>query len=429
MNAPPLRSAAALAGLLLVSACSLFNDPTTVTAEPVPGAACAAIERMARDKTPTAQEVVVVIDRSPSMRDAETGQSPGWYAAIFGGRGVPQQDGSISFGSEAALIPSIGTPAVIRIGTIDGGESITWQGAPIYLPRMTGGDRNRQIFAGNTSACLRERIGQAVREPAAERGSNVMAAFQVGTQETSRARRTLVIATDGLATTGCADLRQTAMRDIAHAKRIVRACARQRAVPELKGWEVLLPWVGVVGPGHPEPEEPHRQWLRTLWTEMCAEVTGAKDGCQVRSADRPQLAEGAAAAKGAADEPVRFRPIATPPNPVRTETLPSDLLFDVDSDRISAKGRKALEAFAEKVIPKAPEWVEVAGHTDDQGDEAYNKDLSLRRAEAVRRVLEDAGLGGIRVVGKGETSPKCPGTSAAARQCNRRVEIKYKVRG
>ncbi|MFO7250106.1 MAG: hypothetical protein DIU60_005065, partial [Actinomycetes bacterium] len=114
MNAP-LRSAA-LAGLLLVSACSLFNDPTTVTAEPVPGAACAALERLARDKTPTAQEVVVVIDRSASMRDAETGQSADWYTAIFGGKGVPHQDGSISFGSEAALIPSISTPAVIRIG-------------------------------------------------------------------------------------------------------------------------------------------------------------------------------------------------------------------------------------------------------------------------------------------------------------------------
>ena len=424
----PLRSAA-LAGLLLVPACSLFNEPTTVAAEPVPGAACAALERMARDKTPTAHEVVVVIDRSASMRDAETGQTADWYTAIFGGRGVPQPDGSISFGSQAALIPSISTPAVIRIGAIDGGESVSWQGAPISLPRMTGGDRNRQIFAGNTSACLRERVGQAAREPATERGSNVMAAFRLGIPESSGARRTLVVATDGLATTGCADLRQTAMRDIGHAKRIVRSCVRQRAVPELKGWEVLLPWVGVVGPGHPEPQEPHLRWLRTLWTEMCAKITGAKQSCDVRSSARPQPAEEPAAAKGAEDEPVRFRNLVTPPNPVRTETLPSDLLFAVDSDRISAEGRKALVAFAEKVIPKAPEWVEVVGHTDDQGDAAYNQDLSLRRAEAVRRVLEEAGPDGIRVVGKGETSPKCPGTDAAARQCNRRVEIRYKVRG
>ncbi|MFB4294860.1 OmpA family protein [Nonomuraea sp. ATR24] len=429
--------AAALACVLLASACSFFDEPRTITTAPKPGAACTALGGLSRDNTPTARELVVVIDRSDSMRDAETRQNADWYAAIFGGRGVPLEDGSISFGAqEKSLIPSLPTPAVIKIGAIDGGESIAWQGAPVYLPRMTGGERNRAEFAGNTSACLRELVDRATRNPG-KRGTNVMAAFRVGQRGTTEAQHTLIVVTDGLATTGCADLRQTAMRDVAHAARIVRSCDAQRAVPDLTGWEVRLPWVGAVGQGHPEPQEPHLQWLRTLWSGMCAQATRSAQSCTVESGSRPGPMSAAAAAAGSQtaasagpeDGRIKFLSVEEPPNPVQVETLPSDLLFATDSDRVSARGLKALASFTNKVIPKAPEWLEVLGHTDDQGDPAYNVDLSVRRAEAVRRVLKEAGLGHVRVVGMGEKAPKCAGTSPADRSCNRRVEIKYKVRG
>ncbi|MFF3440741.1 OmpA family protein [Streptosporangium sp. NPDC002721] len=429
-----MRSVVRASGLvcvLLASGCSFLNTGATA-GTPQPGAACTALSRLARDRTPTVQELVVVIDRSASTQDAESGGVPDWYTAIFGGRGVAQADGSISFGAEEkALIPSLPTPAVVKVGAFDGGRRVDWQGAPVYLPRMSGGESNRREFAGNAGACFRHLVGEAARSPAGKKGSNVMTAFQVGQRGSGTARRTLVVATDGLATTGCADLRTTAMRDSAHADRIIRSCAAQQAVPDLKGWEVRLPWVGSVGAGHPEPQEPHLEWLRRLWTGLCEKATGTADRCVVDSGIPPSSDEAEPAEEGAEDLTITFPSVERRPNPVQVERLPGDLLFATDSDQVSPEGLEALAAFAEKVTPKAPEWLEVIGHTDDQGDAAYNVDLSTRRAESVRQVLEEAGMTGIRVKGLGESLPEpgCRGTTAKDRQCNRRVEIKYKVRG
>jgi OmpA-OmpF porin, OOP family len=421
--------AAGLACVLLISGCS-FMSPGTTAGTPQPDAACSALGRLARDKTPTAQELVVVIDRSTSMQDAESGDVPDWYTAIFGGRGVAQADGSISFGAaEKALIPALPTPAIVRVGAFDGGRRVDWQGAPVYLPRMSGGESNRKEFAGNTGACLRYLLGAAARSPADKEGTNVMAAFQTGKRGSDSARRTLVVATDGLATTGCADLRATAMRDLAHADRIIRSCTAQQAVPDLKGWEVRLPWVGSVGAGHPEPQEPHLEWLRQLWAGLCEKATEAGE-CLVDSGVPPSfVTESEPAEEGAEDIPITFRNVEQAPNAVQVEKLPGDLLFATASDQISPKGLEMLTAFAEKVIPKAPEWLEVVGHTDDQGDATYNKYLSIRRAKSVRQVLENAGLAKLRVNGLGESQPECRGTTPGDRKCNRRVEIKYKVRG
>ncbi|GHH71855.1 hypothetical protein GCM10017673_26010 [Streptosporangium violaceochromogenes] len=422
--------AAGLVCALLVAGCS-FADPGTAGGTPRPGAACAALGVLARDKTPTAYELVVVIDRSASMRDTESGDVPDWYTAIFGGRGVAQADGSISFGAaEKALIPFLPTPAVVKVGALDGGRRIDWRGTPVYLPRMTGGQAGRKEFAGNTGACLRHLLEEATRSPAATEGTNVMAAFQIGARLSGAARRTLVVATDGLSTTGCADLRATAMRDLAHADRVVRSCTAQQAVPELTGWEVRLPWVGGVGAGHPEPQEPHLEWLRHLWTGLCAEATGAASGCTVGSETPPAAAEGThPAPQGAHDVAITFRNVEQAPSAVQVERLPGDLLFATGSDALSPEGRERLASFAARVIPKAPEWLEVVGHTDDRGDAAYNARLSMKRAESVRRVLTEAGVTGIRVMGLGENRPECPGTTEEDRKCNRRVEIKYKVRG
>ena len=69
--------------------------------------------------------------------------------------------------------------------------------------------------------------------------------------------------------------------------------------------------------------------------------------------------------------------------------------------------------------------IRVEGHTDDQGPDAYNADLSDRRAHSVRRFLIDRGLSEDRVeaLGMGETRPIAPNTTEDGRATNRRVEI------
>ena len=69
--------------------------------------------------------------------------------------------------------------------------------------------------------------------------------------------------------------------------------------------------------------------------------------------------------------------------------------------------------------------VTIQGHTDDVGDNAYNLDLSKKRAKTVRDYLISKGIAAdrIRSEGYGETRPVQKGTDEISRQMNRRVEF------
>lgn len=116
-------------------------------------------------------------------------------------------------------------------------------------------------------------------------------------------------------------------------------------------------------------------------------------------------------------------------------SVTSDVLFDVDSSDISADGEDVLEDAAETLRDTASgQEVRIVGHTDDQGEEAYNQTLSEERAEAVEDFLSDE-LDGDDVTltteGRGETQPLVPNTDAAGnpiddnRKQNRRVSFEY----
>ena len=69
--------------------------------------------------------------------------------------------------------------------------------------------------------------------------------------------------------------------------------------------------------------------------------------------------------------------------------------------------------------------VEIGGHTDNSGQDAYNVDLSKRRANAVREMLIKGGADGTRItaVGYGKTKPLAPNDSRQGRSLNRRTEF------
>jgi OOP family OmpA-OmpF porin len=70
--------------------------------------------------------------------------------------------------------------------------------------------------------------------------------------------------------------------------------------------------------------------------------------------------------------------------------------------------------------------IEIAGHTDDQGTDAYNLDLSRRRAEAVLLFLVGKGIdrNRLRAKGYGKAEPLIRQTDEGARSLNRRVEVR-----
>ena len=119
--------------------------------------------------------------------------------------------------------------------------------------------------------------------------------------------------------------------------------------------------------------------------------------------------------------------VRTDEQPRRTRVAVSaDVLFALDSDRLSPAATQALDAAAAQVRATGAGPVRVVGHTDDQGEGAYNEDLSLRRARAVAAALA-ASLPVDRfplaVEGRGEREPAVQGTQEQARAANRRVEL------
>lgn len=108
-----------------------------------------------------------------------------------------------------------------------------------------------------------------------------------------------------------------------------------------------------------------------------------------------------------------------------TLTVPSEVLFDFDEATLRPDARARLDEIVEVVGYFAQAPVEVVGHTDSQGEPAYNQDLSTRRADAVATHLVDAGVDTARlsVEGRGETEPDRPNDTEEGRQANRRVEI------
>ncbi|MDY0021763.1 OmpA family protein [Arenimonas caeni] len=97
--------------------------------------------------------------------------------------------------------------------------------------------------------------------------------------------------------------------------------------------------------------------------------------------------------------------------------------FPSGSASLTAQAQASLRALAGLLAGGGA--ITIEGHTDSQGADAANQALSQRRAEAVRRVLEESGVapGRMKAVGLGEGKPVADNASAAGRALNRRVEI------
>ncbi len=100
--------------------------------------------------------------------------------------------------------------------------------------------------------------------------------------------------------------------------------------------------------------------------------------------------------------------------------------FEFNGDRLRPDAATILEDAAE-VLNRYPEMlVEVAGHTDSIGGDAYNQTLSQKRAEAVRQFLIGKGISAERLtaVGYGESEPRATNDTEEGRELNRRVELR-----
>lgn len=105
---------------------------------------------------------------------------------------------------------------------------------------------------------------------------------------------------------------------------------------------------------------------------------------------------------------------------VLTATFQSNLFFDTNSDVLKAGAYSEMDRVAGVLIEYPQTRIRVEGHTDSQGSDVYNKELSQRRAQSVANALIQRRVDPLRmeVVGYGESQP-----ISSDGAMNRRVNI------
>jgi outer membrane protein OmpA-like peptidoglycan-associated protein len=106
--------------------------------------------------------------------------------------------------------------------------------------------------------------------------------------------------------------------------------------------------------------------------------------------------------------------------------LPNGVTFDTDSTVIKPGFRDTLDTLAASLNKYPNSLIDVYGHTDSTGSDAYNQTLSENRARVVADYLVSRGVNQARIrsTGFGKTQPVASNDTPEGRAANRRVEIK-----
>jgi outer membrane protein OmpA-like peptidoglycan-associated protein len=113
--------------------------------------------------------------------------------------------------------------------------------------------------------------------------------------------------------------------------------------------------------------------------------------------------------------------------------MPGNVTFKTASADLNSSFFKVLDSVALVLKEFDKTTIDVEGHTDSDGSDSYNQELSLNRANSVGTYLHSQGVNGQRIVtfGAGEAHPVASNSTPAGKQQNRRVELKLQpiVRG
>ena len=136
--------------------------------------------------------------------------------------------------------------------------------------------------------------------------------------------------------------------------------------------------------------------------------------------------------------PLEIRAERPPPPPPRVVLTDSNIQildkvqFETGSDKLLPVSFPLLDQVAQVMVDNPQiELVEIQGHTDSTGAAAYNRTLSNKRAESVKRYLTEHGVARARLTAKGfgPDMPVASNDTAEGREANRRVEFKILKQG
>jgi outer membrane protein OmpA-like peptidoglycan-associated protein len=112
-------------------------------------------------------------------------------------------------------------------------------------------------------------------------------------------------------------------------------------------------------------------------------------------------------------------------------TFDSGILFPFDSAELTSEARTNLRKLAESLRSEARTEVMIVGHTDSDGSDSYNQQLSERRGRSAEDYLASVGVASSRLVsrGRGEAEPIASNGTEVGRRQNRRVEVPIYANG
>jgi len=116
---------------------------------------------------------------------------------------------------------------------------------------------------------------------------------------------------------------------------------------------------------------------------------------------------------------------APPPPPPASPPVNANVTFPTDSSTV-ASPNAGLDAVADGTKKDPKKKIKIEGHTDNVGDAGYNKTLSQKRADAVKKYLLDKGTDPAQIVsciGYGEDKPIADNSTSSGRAQNRRTSV------
>jgi outer membrane protein OmpA-like peptidoglycan-associated protein len=135
--------------------------------------------------------------------------------------------------------------------------------------------------------------------------------------------------------------------------------------------------------------------------------------------------DAAQAQRDAAQAQAELEALKATPTPRGLVLTLGDVMFDTGRSELKSGGMRKIEQLAQFLTEHPERRVQIDGFTDSVGTDAYNEELSQRRADAVKASLVSRNIDPARIstAGYGKAYPVADNNDSGGRQLNRRVEI------